>query len=295
MRTYHGNLFALLFMLILISTVTIAARRSSNKKRISLTKNISTPSAEKPIIVFDLINVLFKENYAGFAQKIGYGTLASYAVTHWKNPGHRCLDMLEEMSKTELQTPHLSISLQGRTMPRCIVELHEGKKTCSQAKNEIISAIEELNKENFFTSIKEKNLMTSIMELTLDPETIAHITEPIKPMIMLMQKLKRNEHTLYLLANVPDEFYNALQNKYPSILSLFDGIVISSQIKTAKPDKPMFEHLLTTHNLNPEKCILIDNFKENVSMAQSLGMRSILYEKPSTLTQYLKGQGVIFS
>ncbi len=294
MPRYYRNFFIVLLALTFSNSITIAARRIPIKTKNSVTATSSTPieTKDQPIIIFDLVNVLFKENYAGFAQKIGYGLLASYAVTHWRNPGHRCLDMLHTISDSAEQKPHLRITLNNRTMPRCIVELYEGKKTCAEIKDEIRNAIEELDNNKFFVSSKEKSIMRSIIDLTFDPTVTASITEPIKQMISLAQKLKQNGYSVYLLTNIPDEFYTVLQNNHPSVITLFDGIVVSSHIKTAKPNKEAFEHLLTAHNLNPTSCILVDNNPENVSTAKSLGMKAIVHEKASNTIQYLKKCGV---
>ncbi len=286
------NYYVILSSILFICTCTIPALRTKNKQKCATTPENNAFLRQKPAIILDLINVLFKESYIGFAKKIGYGELTSYALTHWKNPGHRCLDMLHAMSKNTDQQPHIIISLNGRTMPRCIIELQEGKKTCAQAHDEIKNAIVILDQNKFFTSVKEKNLMCSIMKLMLDPTVIAHVTEPIKQMIALAQKLKQNGHSLYLCANIPHEFYAMLQNKYPSIINLFDGIVVSSEIKIAKPNKKIFEHLISTYNLDPQHCILIDNSQENSAAAQTLGIRSIVYEKQSALTSFLKKCGV---
>lgn len=288
----YRNFFLLIFILLFISSITVATRRSA-KRTACLVPTETTQ--QKPVIIFDVVNVLFKESQVGFAQKIGYGILASYAVTHWKNPGHRCLDMLDTISKEDTQKPHISLVLNGKTLPRCIVELHEGKKTCIETKNEIKESIEALDENNYFSSPKEKNLMVTIMNLMLDPDIIHTVTEPIKPMIALAQKLKQNGHPLYVCANVPEEFYMVIQKKYPSIISLFDGIIISAHIKTVKPDNGIFEHLITTHKLDPKECILIDNCKHNVDAAQSLGMRGVVFEKMSGINQFLRKQGVSIS
>ena len=68
--------------------------------------------------------------------------------------------MLAEMSKHELQKPHITITLQSRTIPRCLVELQEGKKNCEETKVEIAQAIELLDTHKFFSSTKEKKLMS---------------------------------------------------------------------------------------------------------------------------------------
>jgi HAD superfamily hydrolase (TIGR01509 family) len=247
---------------------------------------------KKHTIIFDLTNVVIKENQVGFAKKIGYGVLTSYAITHWKSPGYRCLDMLAAMSNHETQKPHVTITLKKRTMPRCIVELYEGKKTCAQVKNEIVECIEHLDTQKFFSTYKEKNLMTNIMNLILDPETVASVIEPIKPTIQLIQKLKTAGHPVGLVANVPQELWVTTQNKLPDVINLFDFIVISSEIKTVKPDISIFNHLISTHNLNPNDCILIDDLEESIVTAKSLGMETILFDKASHVTKKLKKYGI---
>lgn len=247
---------------------------------------------KKQVIIFDLTNVLIKENYIGFAKKIGYGNLASYTLTHWKNPGYRCLDMLHHMSTHESQKPHIKITLKTRTMPRCLVELQEGKKTCAQAKCEITQCIELLDSQKFFSSTKEKTLMANIMNLILDPETVASVIEPVKPTVQLVQKLKKSGHKLYLFANAPEELYETAHKKFPEIIQLFNGIVISSHAKAVKPDAAMFNHLIKTHNLNPADCILIDDLEESATAARTLGMQAIVFDKISHVTNKLKKCGV---
>ncbi|HSC25344.1 MAG TPA: HAD-IA family hydrolase [Candidatus Babeliales bacterium] len=249
--------------------------------------------AKKYVILFDLTNVLIKENQVGFAKKIGYGTLASYTLTHWKNPGHRCLDMLAAISKHETQKPHISITLKDRIMPRCIVELQEGKKTCAETKGELTQSIAQLDTEKFFSSIKEKNLMTTIINLILDPETVASVIEPIKPMIQLAQKLKNAGHKIYIVGNAAEELYAIVKNTYPDILKHFDGAVISSHIKIIKPNIAVFNHLCTAYNLDPKDCILIDDLEETAAAARQLGMQTIVHDKISHVIKKLKKCGVI--
>ena len=256
------------------------------------TTTFTPPPTCRHVIIFDLTNVLIKENQVGFAKKIGYGTLASYAITHWKNPGYRCLDMLAAMSMHETQKPHITVTLNNRTMPRCIVELQEGKKTCAETKTEIAQCIEHLNTNKFFGSPKEKTLMTNIMNLVLDPETVAVMIEPMKPTVQLIQKLKAAGHLVYLCGNAPGELYAAAKNKLPDIIKLFDGIVISSEIKTVKPDPTVFSHLTTTYNLDPANCIVIDALEETAAAARTLGMQAIVFNKISQVTKELKRCGV---
>ncbi len=275
-----------IFQCINISFLLILTQSMSAKK----TSNPST--SPKHVIIFDLTNVVIKENQIGFAKKIGYGTLASYAITHWKNPGHRCLDMLDEMSKHELHKPHVVLTLQKRTMPRCLVELQEGKKTCAQAREEIAQGMQMLDEQKFFSSVKEKELMKDIMDLVLDPQTVTVMIEPVKSTTQLIQKLKDAGHPVYCCANAPEELYATSQQKFPELISQFDGIVISSHIKKIKPGEAILTHLMETHNLNPANCIVIEDQEEAAATAKTMGMQAIVCDKPSHLANKLKKCGV---
>jgi len=182
--------------------------------------------------------------------------------------------------------------MKDRTLPRCIVNLHEGKQTCEETRQAIIACIEKLDKERYFKSTKEKKLMKDIMLLILDPTTTCTITEPIKPMITLVQKLKNAGYPLYLVANAPQESYAILSQTYPDIFNLFDGIVISSHINTAKPHSSVFEHLIKNYSLNPHNCILIEDLESSITTVKKLGMKGIIFEKPSTTIKQLKKFGI---
>jgi HAD superfamily hydrolase (TIGR01509 family) len=254
--------------------------------------NNTNVNAPKKVIIFDLTNVLVKENQAGFAKKIGYGVLANYTITHWKNPGYRCLDMLAAMSNHATQKPDIIIKLKNRTMPRSIVELQKGTKTCAQARSEIAQAIEMLDAQKFFSSTKEKKLMTTIMDLILDPATIASVVEPIKPMVQLVHKLKSAGHKIYICANVPPELFATAEQRIPSVIQQCNGIVLSYHIQSVKPNQALLQHLLTQHNLNPTHCILIDDLEESAATARTLGMQAIVYDKPLHIIGKLKKYGI---
>lgn len=283
MKFFHSMCNIMIF--ILLQTVAYSYTKS---------QDIQSESTDKKHIIFDLTNVLIKENQIGFAKQIGYATLANYTLTHWRSPGYRCLDMLAEMSKHESQKPHITITLESRIMPRCLVELQEGKKNCEETKKEIAQGIELLDYQKFFSSTKEKTLMTNIMNLILDPDAVASIIEPNKATVHLAQKLKNAGHHIYLCFNAPKELYEKSHHKFHDIMQLFDGIVVSSHINIVKPDEAIFNHLLTTYNLDPAHCILIDDLEVSAATARNLGMQAIVFDKASHVTNKLKKYGVKF-
>lgn len=277
----------LLLLFLCIDSVAIH-KTATNKKRTPVAKK----QTDSRTIIFDATNVLFQENKSGFVEKIGMGRLTSYAITHWKNPGHTTLDTLDKISRLPNQKPPVSFTICSRTMPRCIVELQQGTKTCAQVQMELEQCIEQLAQEKYFGSEKERKIVQEIITLILNPDEVSLLTKPVKPMVKMMKKLKNDGHNLYLFANVPQEIFTSLKKTHPEIIQLFDGVVISSQVKMVKPDPNIFKYLISKHKLTPEKCIIIDEQKESIHIAQELGMKGIVYKKPQKVACKMKKFGI---
>jgi epoxide hydrolase-like predicted phosphatase len=250
-------------------------------------------SLTKPTaIILDLSGVLFKENTTVLRQKIGLATLASYALTHWKNPSTVCFDLLETMSKHNEHQPPVQFKFKKKIMPRCIVEWHQGYKTCEQVQTELVNFIEQVAQENYFSSEQEKNLIRQIITLIFDREQLPTLTQPIASMIELIKQLKDAGYRLFFLTNAPHELYNTIKTHYSEIMNLFDGGIISCQTHILKPDKQMFTNILDTYQLNSQKCIFIDRKEENILAAQECGIHAITYQKTSLLIKQLKELGI---
>ncbi len=95
-------------------------------------------------IIFDLSGLLFKENIVNLTKKIGIRSLASYAVSHWKNPATACFGMLETMSKQKEHKSPVTLIFKKKAMPRCVVEWQQGYKTSDQVRSELNNYIEQM-------------------------------------------------------------------------------------------------------------------------------------------------------
>lgn len=56
---------------------------------------------------------------------------------------------------------------------------------------------------------------------------------------------------------------------------IFDGIILSTEIKSIKPENEIFKHAISTYNLENEKTIMIDDTKKNLQKAESFGIQAI--------------------
>jgi len=88
--------------------------------------------------------------------------------------------------------------------------------------------------------------------------------------------IKNKGYGVYVLSNAADNFHKYFGNNYPE--ELFDGIVVSAEVKLLKPDRVIYEYLLNKYGLKADECLFIDDRKENVEAARALGMSAHLFE-----------------
>lgn len=59
------------------------------------------------------------------------------------------------------------------------------------------------------------------------------------------------------------------------VLHLFDAAVISTQVGATKPDRRMYEAILSALNARPEDCLFVDDRANNLEGAVAVGMRAV--------------------
>lgn len=291
-------LFIAISTIILITIISIyfawklpiADEIMSNIDATEITQNIQDQNLYDSTqhIIFNLNGVLFKEDHMRVIKKIGFGRLASFALSSWKSPADLCLDVLEKMACEHKTGNSGKLMYQGRKLPECIVDWQLGTNTHVDVKKQIAQFIEKLYEQNYFKNKNEREITENIIDIAFNPEKIHEITRPVSTMINLAKKLKNNGHKIYILANMPHEVRESITNAYPDFMNLFDGIVISAEVNALKTEKKLFKHLLTTHKLNPKKCIIIDDEPNAVKIAKSLGMTGITFTNEKSLKNKLK-------
>ncbi len=95
-------------------------------------------------------------------------------------------------------------------------------------------------------------------------------------MTKLAADLKMEGCTLYLLSNIYIRKSDFYKEKF-RFLKLFDNLYFSSDTGFVKPDPRAFLCVLEDNDLKPEEVIFIDDSKQNIAAAQSLGIESYLF------------------
>ena len=110
---------------------------------------------------------------------------------------------------------------------------------------------------------------------------------PIDENIKILEELKELGYRSYILSNYIKEAFSYVGSKY-SFFSLFDGQIISGVENVIKPEKEIYELLLSRYNLVPEECLFIDDILFFLKPAKKLGMITIWNRPETDLREELK-------
>ncbi len=114
---------------------------------------------------------------------------------------------------------------------------------------------------------------------------------PIHESVDILMDMKRRGYPLYALSNWNDETFQIALKEFP-FLRLFDGRIVSGEVKLLKPDHAIYKLLLDTYQLNPRESLFIDDRAENVAAAREVGLEAIRFISPAKLEQDLAAYGL---
>ncbi|WP_411894810.1 HAD family hydrolase [Winogradskyella sp. A2] len=84
----------------------------------------------------------------------------------------------------------------------------------------------------------------------------------------------QSSYKLVLLSNTNELHIEHIRqhfNFYEDFKNCFDQFYLSHEIQLRKPEKEIFEFVLTQNNLRPDECLFIDDTKENTDTAKAMG------------------------
>lgn len=148
------------------------------------------------------------------------------------------------------------------------------------------SSKQEEIKEFYFASLwneydqglhsKEEMIETGIERFPEQKEEIiglmenwTHFVVPVCKNVEYLKTLKELGYHVYILSNIPED--DTLYLKSLGVFDSIDGGIFSYQVKMIKPDKKIYECLLNTYHLCAEECLFLDDRKENIESAKTLG------------------------
>jgi len=150
-------------------------------------------------------------------------------------------------------------------------------------------------------AIESKTIHAHFAELAkrpLDYEGLMHAASSIfslkEETLPIVEKLKRQNFSLYILSNTCEAHFKRIQKDYP-FLELFDGFVLSYEVKARKPDKAIFDAALEMGDTKPEESFYIDDIPEYVDAAREYGIRAHPFTGSESLVDALEKQNINLS
>ena len=95
---------------------------------------------------------------------------------------------------------------------------------------------------------------------------------PLDFNVRLLPALKKRGFSVYYLSNFHLDTFEVVSNDY-FFFRYFDGGVVSSNVKLAKPDIRIYNLMLDKYTLDPSECLFIDDVEVNVQSAADVGMK----------------------
>lgn len=118
------------------------------------------------------------------------------------------------------------------------------------------------------------------------------IAGPLQGTVDLLLPLKEAGFELHGLSNWSSEKFQSVRTKYP-FFQLFETILLSGDVKLAKPDPRIFRALLERITRPANECLFIDDSEENITAARALGFETIRFESSAQLRNELRQRGVL--
>lgn len=147
------------------------------------------------------------------------------------------------------------------------VFLHQDWQRLDRGDINELQAIDCFSRNTGLAGEQIKSLMQLVKDsLTAKAETVA-----------LLEAYKAKGLRLFCLSNICMEIFACVRQRH-SFFNHFDGIVLSAQVKLAKPDPEIFRHLFEHFKLHPHQSLFIDDMEANTQAAANLGMQAVRFE-----------------
>lgn len=116
----------------------------------------------------------------------------------------------------------------------------------------------------------------------------------IETNVAVMRSLQAAGVPVHGISNFNREKFDIARGLFP-FLDEFDDLVVSGDVGLVKPDREIFELLITRADLTPERTVFIDDSAANIETARQLGFAVIQFdEQESDLAAELSRMGLRF-
>jgi 2-haloacid dehalogenase len=115
---------------------------------------------------------------------------------------------------------------------------------------------------------------------------------PISGTVEILAELRARGVPLYALSNWSAETFPIAQKQF-EFLQWFNGIFLSAEARTIKPNPRIYQHFFEAFAIAPDQTVFIDDLQPNIEAAAALGMHAIRFTDPAALRSELVKLGLL--
>jgi len=104
--------------------------------------------------------------------------------------------------------------------------------------------------------------------------------------VMEIIKGLKNDSRVVCGTNTFDPHYDYLAER--GYYDVFDAVFASNKIGVSKPNADFYRHILNDEGIKPEEALFVDDSEVNVSAAQKLQIKSILFTDAPALSRHIQ-------
>jgi len=98
-------------------------------------------------------------------------------------------------------------------------------------------------------------------------------------------------YRLVLLSNIDRHYWKVVHGRHPE-LECFDAILLSCDLRMAKPDPDIFRHAAEIAGSDPTRCYFVDDTEINIAAARDLGFQTHKFRNSAQLVATLAWTGL---
>jgi HAD superfamily hydrolase (TIGR01549 family) len=214
--------------------------------------------SSKPAIIFDLGGVVFDTDTRTIVRR-------ACALFHESISTYEVKNFFIELAQIKSIQPH---EITGRN--------EDGYQYPPVLNDFLVGVPSKQILENIAQQKGTNSRFWQLARMVFNPEVLAQLYVIIPQGERFVRECARAGYPLYILSNWDIDSFPLVRKKYEQLFNLFSGIVISAECKLIKPDPAIYTLLLRKYRLKPNHCFVVDNQRENIEVAQSMGMHGVL-------------------
>lgn len=161
----------------------------------------------------------------------------------------------------------------------------------SLASEQNADAVRDLNHASDYGYVSHQEYLVGMGELlNMSSEQVEEVNRHTHTRDERMIQYVRRTRMAYKTALLSNVGYETIEPLFSSAeqAELFDAVVLSSTIHTAKPGVAIYEYAANQLGVAPEACIMIDDIRANVDGAERAGMKGVLFTSPEQTVEAIE-------